>query len=220
VENKFDCHTHQLQPINGIRNFHQQQKTVFEDYALPCSVGLHPWFVATENWQTDLHWLQQVAQQPKVVALGECGLDALRGADLATQQQAFIEQLQLAQQLRKPLIVHCVRRFNELIVIAKKHNTKQTTPIIVHGFNNKTSVLHGLLNEGFYVSFGAALLQPNSAAAKALCLTPINRVLLETDDSTASIEQIYQQAATLLQINVVDVVQQIQQNWEQLVDNS
>lgn len=220
MENKFDCHTHQLQPINGIRNFHQQQKTVFEDYALPCSVGLHPWFVTAENWQTDLHWLQQVAQQPKVVALGECGLDALRGADLATQQQAFIAQIQLAQQLHKPLIVHCVRRFNELIAIAKKHNTKQATPIIVHGFNNKTSVLHGLLNEGFYVSFGAALLQPNSAAAKALCLTPLNRVLLETDDSAASIEQIYQQAATLLQFNVTDVVYQIQQNWKYLVNNS
>ena len=220
MENKFDCHTHQQQPINGIRNFHQQQKQAFDDYALPCSVGLHPWFVDAQNWQTDLHWLQQAAQQPNVVALGECGLDALRGADLATQQQAFIEQLQLAQQLRKPLIVHCVRRFNELIAIAKKHNTKQVTPIIVHGFNNKASVLHSLLNEGFYVSFGAALLQQNSAAAKALCLTPINRVLLETDNSTASIEQIYQQAATLLQINVVDVVQQIQQNWEQLVDNS
>ena len=70
------------------------------------------------------------------------------------------------------------------------------------------------------MSFGAALLQPNSAAAKALCLTPINRVLLETDDSTASIEQIYQQAATLLQLNVVELPQQIQQNWKYLADNS
>lgn len=212
----FDFHTHQQQPISGIRNFHQQQKQDFEAYNLPCSVGLHPWFVDTQTWQTDMAWLNWAAQQTKVLAIGECGLDALRGADLATQQSAFIAQLHLAQKMGKPLIVHCVRRFNELLAVAKKHNNKQAIPIIVHGFNNKTTILTRLLDAGFYVSFGAALLQTNSAAAKALLLTPPNRFLLETDDSTANIEQIYEQTAILLQLNVADVAQQIAQNWKNI----
>ena len=75
----------------SIRSFHQQESALFETWTKPCSVGLHPWFIAelTSIREEQMHWLANVANAEKVKLIGECGLDKISGLDLGIQQVVF-----------------------------------------------------------------------------------------------------------------------------------
>jgi Tat protein secretion system quality control protein TatD with DNase activity len=90
-----------------------------------------------------------------VVAIGECGLDRNIDLPLDIQTSIFKRHIELAETLQKPLVIHCVRAFSELIALKK--NTKSTVPWIIHGFHKKEEVFQQLLKHDFYFSFGAAM---------------------------------------------------------------
>ena len=116
-----------------------------------CSVGLHPWHVDS-MWQQQLELLRHDLQLPNVVAIGECGLDMVKGPELSLQQAAFEAQIQLAEPHRLPLIIHCVRAFDQLLLLHKKYNPQQLW--IVHGFRGKPQLAQQLLAHGIRLSFG------------------------------------------------------------------
>lgn len=115
-----------------------------------CSVGLHPWYV-NEMWQQQLERLQLDIQLPNVVAIGECGLDMVKGPELSLQLAAFEAQIRLAETHRLPLIIHCVRAFDQLLQLQKKYNPQQLW--IVHGFRGKPQLAQQLLACGIRLSF-------------------------------------------------------------------
>ncbi|MBQ5461586.1 MAG: TatD family hydrolase, partial [Bacteroidaceae bacterium] len=103
-----DIHTHKL-PEEPQNSLHGKIITVVN--CLPnadierfeyCSVGIHPWDV-TKNWQDDFEILKKRVLQPQVVAIGECGLDKLRGGEWSLQKDCFQAQIDLAKQTGKPL---------------------------------------------------------------------------------------------------------------------
>jgi TatD DNase family protein len=87
-------------------------------------------------------------------------------------------------------------------------------PVIIHGFNNNENIARVMVNEGFYFSFGKALLGYESNAAKAIKNVGRKNFFLETDDADISIKYIYKKASELLGIDEEIIKQQIQSNFE------
>ena len=144
-------------------------------------------------------WLKEHLKQPGCVAVGEAGLDKVCSTDWNLQLQAFQFCLQQAETFQLPLILHCVRAYDELL----KFKQQSTKPWIFHGFNKKPEIAQKVLNAGAQLSFGTAILKENSAAAVSFNNCPDKRFLLETDTSTThSIAEIYEQAACLRKIPV------------------
>lgn len=214
-----DFHHHHWQSPAGvlsIRSFHQREKEFFAQWPLPCSVGLHPWFVSEVDWVRDEQWdwFVQAARAEKVELIGECGLDKLQGPDLVYQQFVLEHCLQLAKELKKPVVIHCVRAYEELFALVQK--VRPDVPLIVHGFARKPSVSQAVLQRGFYLSFGAAILPQNSAAAQSLAETPLDKLFLESDDKMLPIADLYTRAAEIKGVSIEVLEAAIEQNWEKI----
>lgn len=176
---------------------------------LPSSVGIHPWYIADDP-KPQLAQLHEWATYPNVRAIGECGLDRLRGPSLTMQQAVFEQQIALSETLKKPLIIHCVRAFPEVLATHKR--LKPTQPWVLHGVNNRLSMVQPLLNSRLYASFGVALLRPDSPARQVLQATPPAQILLETDEANLPIQTIYEAAANCLNWPLERLKEQIWEN--------
>lgn len=172
-----DCHTHSLRRDAIVCR--QPDEPADDGYVY--AVGYHPWNASDFNEQR----LEEESSLPSTVAIGETGLDALRGPSAQVQEAAFRRHVELSERLRKPLIVHCVRAFDRLLAIKKELRPRQ--PWIIHGFSRKPELARQLLNAGCYLSFGSSF-NPATAA-----IIPADRLLIETDDDpTATIDSVAQ----------------------------
>lgn len=178
------------------------------------SYGLHPWYIDKETYQHQLQELRIIVHEKRCLAVGECGLDKLSKVDFELQQEVFIEQIKIANEVGKPLIIHCVKAFNELINCLNLNDNKM--PVVVHGFNNNENIARILVNEGMYFSFGKALLGYESNAAKAIKTVGRKNFFLETDDADISIKYIYRKASELLGIEEEFIKEQLQSNFERV----
>jgi len=165
------------------------------------SVGIHPWHAGA----SELKIVETMAEHPNVVAIGEAGLDKLASAPLKVQEELFISQIELAEKLRKPLIIHCVKAWQELIDIRKRY--KSDIPWIIHGFRGNGELARQLLRFGFQLSFGLHF-NPDalSAAWGTHCL------YAETDEVNSSIEDVYSRIAAQLSITVEALAHEISEN--------
>ena len=130
-----------------------------------------------------------------MVAIGECGLDKFSTVPMELQQFVFEKHVEIAEKVGKPLIIHCVKSFNELIQV--KNNTGSFVEWIIHGFNSNLQIADMLIRHEMYFSFGKALLNPNSNAAKVLPQLEDEHYLLETDDSEVGIKAVYDAARNI-----------------------
>lgn len=177
-----------------------------------CSVGLHPWYLNDYSREMAEQWLLQEAGRPETFAIGEAGLDKVTATAWEIQQDAFDLCCQVSEQLHKPLVIHCVRAFNEILELKKRLRPLQ--PWIFHGFDKNAATARMLLQAGCYLSFGAALFRHNSHAADAFRQTPSDRFFLETDDSDLSIQQVYARAAEVRGITSAEVEHQVWANFQ------
>lgn len=166
------------------------------------SCGVHPWY--SEDAEPQLNFLKEIAGDPRIVAIGEAGLDKLKGPELNIQQTIFTRQVELSEQLQKPLIIHCVKAWDDLLHIKKTYKCHQ--PWIIHGHKGKPELTKQLLAHGFYFSIGDKF---NEEAVRSI---PMNRLFCETDVSETSIEEIYQQLANTLDIEIETLATQIEEN--------
>jgi len=211
-----DIHTHKTATPAGVTSI--QSLSLTSDIFLampktkPVSVGLHPWFAKIDQLEPQMKYLTVVATQPNVKMIGECGLDRLRGESLENQILILEKQIKLAESLNKPLILHCVKSFSELIAV--KERLKVKVPMIIHGFNKNEQLGQQLLDKGFLLSFGITALKENSGTAKLIQST--DQFFLETDDSDISIEEIYQATANLKKCTVDELKARIFADWNKL----
>ncbi|MFY7913007.1 MAG: TatD family hydrolase [Emticicia sp.] len=175
------------------------------------SAGIHPWYINENNQKNQLEKLAKLAKYQDIKLIGECGLDRLKGSPLPLQEEVFIKQIRIAEEVKKPLIIHCVKCFNELISIKKIVRPK--VPMILHGFNNNFHIAQAILERGFYVSLGTALLNENSNAAHLLPKIPLDKLFLETDDKETPIIEIYEKASFLLKIPIDKLIDTIFANY-------
>jgi TatD DNase family protein len=181
----------------------------------PLAVGLHPWHVDKENIDEQLALVEEASNHESVVAIGEIGLDRLTSVPFEYQKEAFVKQLQIAANANKPVIVHCVKAHSDIISILKTEKYKGD--VIFHGFNQNKQIAEQLLKNGFYLSFGQALLNANSNANKVFCEIPNDRFFLETDESEIEIEEVYKKAAKLKNTGVKKIKLIISQNYNRFL---
>jgi TatD DNase family protein len=175
-----------------------------------CSMGLHPWYL--QNIESQLDILHHHSGNANVLAIGECGLDKVCTTDWSVQQLAFQSQIELADKLNKPLIIHCVRAYSEVLSMLQKVNV----PVIFHGFNKNLVLAMEIIHQGYYLSFGAALLKDNSTVHETFAQIPPDRFFLETDDAGISITEVYQAAAYIRKTEEEVIILQLQQNFKKV----
>ena len=167
-----DIHTHDASRENAIINL---SKEVTPQPGKLYSAGVHPWDTDIPDADKTIDRLEIEAASPFIVAIGEAGLDRLRGADLRLQ-------LKISRKTQKPIILHIVKAFAEIIRLHKE--LKPEEPWIIHGFRGKPQLARQLVDEGFYLSLGERF---NSESASVI---PSSRLLVESDESQLPIEQI------------------------------
>ena len=184
-----------------------QEETLPENYF---SAGIHPKDI-DENWPNHFEKIKEISLQKNCFAIGECGLDALIDVNEDLQKKVFEAHILWANEINKPVIIHCVRRFHELVPFQKIAKT----PLIIHGFNKKKSIADEMLKHGFYLSFGKSVLQNVSLQAIVKDL-PKEKMFLETDDADFEISELYQTVAQIKQTSVEDLQKQINKNLENI----
>lgn len=137
------------------------------------STAVHPWRSAEAETLWPL--VEAAATDARIVAVGECGLDRLRGAAMPEQIELMRRHALLAERVGKPLIVHCVRAWAELLALHR--SVRPAQPWVVHGFRGAPALAQQLLDAGMYISLGPKF-RPDTAA-----MIPAHRLLLETDDT-------------------------------------
>lgn len=167
------------------------------------SVGIHPWKVP-EVEQAEWECLKEAVKHPAVLAIGEAGLDKLALGDMALQKDVFVRQILLSESVGKPLIIHCVKAFNELIELKKKYRPRM--PWIVHGFRNNLNIARQLLREGIYFSLG------EKYQAEVLREVPLERLLAETDESAIDIRTIIGRMAGEKGVETVYLCDRVDEN--------
>jgi TatD DNase family protein len=211
-----NLHTHQFTDRHDIFEVVNQYPHEF-DVAIPhYSIGIHPWYIVEDRLSEDLAILESKLEFENCLAVGECGLDKRIEVPLTLQTQVFEKQLLLAEQYKKPVILHCVAAFQE--VIGVKNALKITVPMIVHGFSKNQETAKQLLDNGFYVSFGKYLLR-NPELESVFKSVPNDRFFLETDTVEESIRDVYKLAAQYKNIEIEILKDTLHENFNSVFPN-
>ncbi|MDP2338739.1 MAG: TatD family hydrolase [Bacteroidota bacterium] len=214
---QINFHTHQIKGDENIQilNVFAQDLPGFEPKSL-FSAGLHPWHVGKVNPEECIRAIEQATHQKNMLAIGECGLDRSISTDFALQKLFFGKQIQLAEKHSKPLIIHCVRAYSDLLELKKE--TKSEVPWIIHGFGGNLETTLSLIRHGLYFSVGEFLLK-NEARHPVFRNIPLERLFLETDDSEISIGEIYLSAAQILKMDTQLLNEAIFSNFRTIFGN-
>ncbi len=164
------------------------------------SIGIHPWKVGSEELRNSgIEELSDLESRClgdlNVKAIGECGLDRACNVDFEIQKEVFITQIELSEQIAKPLIIHAVRTYPDIISIRKETKAKQTW--IIHGFQGNEQSAEQLLKHGIYLSLGDVLFKNETKAKQLLQVIPTDMLFLETDVAERTIVEVYEKAASL-----------------------
>lgn len=212
----FNLHTHSFTNQAGVTELVNQYPHDFEAQIPFYSIGIHPWYIVKERIEADLQFITSKINEKGCLALGECGLDKRIEIPMDLQQLVFEKQLALAEKHQKPIVIHCVAAFAELIAIKKRMNL--SVPMIVHGFSKNEAVAKSLLDHGFYLSFGKYLLR-NPDLESVFKSIPNDRFFLETDTIEEGIQAVYEVAAQYKNISLETLQNVIQQNFNTIFKN-
>lgn len=202
----YDIHTHQpsLHPEDvAIVNTLVARENVCAVIAPIRSVGIHPWYISDQP-EVQISELKSLLTIPGVVAIGEVGLDKLAGTPLKRQQEIFKTLAALAESVGMPLLIHCVKAWDELIEARKEINPH--VPWIIHGFRGNGELARQLLRQDFFLSFGQYF-NPG-----ALLEAWPDRMFAETDDRPVDIRFVYRQIAQSLGLPTERVLSQLAEN--------
>lgn len=170
------------------------------------AVGLHP-------WQAAMGVIPSEAEILSADAVGEIGLDKACGVDFEQQTAVFEAQLRLAEQHQKPVVLHCVRAFEEVMNALEKFALRT---VIFHGFIGSREQAERAVKKGYYLSFGART-ERSKKTIEALRATPLDRLFVETDEAETPIEEIYALVARLRGVEVEALATEVSQNYERIL---
>jgi TatD DNase family protein len=215
LQNDFiDIHTHGSIPFPGVFSVEtlmaHENRIPGEQSGIAYTVGIHPWYLTEENHGIMLEYVAENAANDAVVAVGEAGFDKIKGPVMELQRKTFEEQVSIAEEYRKPVVIHCVRAWEELLAEHKK--LKPEMPWLVHGFRGKKELALQLISKGIYLSFWFDfILKPESA--QLLINLPKERIFLETDGADVDIRDIYKKVSNDLGLKIHELKSQIFANF-------
>lgn len=211
-----DVHTHKTATIESrifmLRNYRLPVNELPENFYF--SAGWHPWDIEDFSIKEIGNSLDQVLSSKNLLAIGECGLDRAIITPIDYQVEVFKLHLRKAVLSSKPVIVHCVRAYSDLLGILKK--VKPLPGIIIHGFNGNSFEAANLIKFNCYLSFGKSIFSDKSKNEKVLPSVPIERLFFETDEDEISITDIYLRATEILNIKLADLTRQVKKNLNEL----
>lgn len=210
-----DIHTHQEGRSPGIIRVLNRIVGLDAINDQLCTVGIHPWHIGPDlgsQW----HLLESMLSSPSVIGIGECGLDKRCATDWDLQIAVFERQIRLANDSKRPLIIHSVRAYAE--IIQKLDHNRVNTPVVFHGFNKKIDLAKGLLQKGYYLSLGADILRGRQDML--IREIPLSRLFLETDNKTTNIVDIFSYFCAARKVSIVALKKQLAENLEQVFNYS
>lgn len=211
----YNIHTHKFTNDATVLELVNQYPWEFDNAIPQYSIGIHPWYIKEERLAIDLKTIEEKLPLKECLALGECGLDKRIEVPIKLQIDVFEKQIALAEQYQKPLVLHLVAAFDELLEIKKR--LKISVPIIIHGFSKNEQVAKQLIANGFYLSFGKYLLQSRSFGTElkeVFQTIPNDRFFLETDTIEETLEEVYNLAAEYKGMTLAEMKAQVEQNWK------
>ena len=183
-----DIHTHQPHPA----------------ILSPIMVGVHPW---------DAEKGCALPHFEECDIVGETGLDYAREVNHEAQQRLFEAHLDAAERFGKPVVLHVVRSFEDVMLTLKRYRLQG---VVFHGFTGSEQQAARCIERGYYLSFGHRSLR-SPKTRRVIALLPAERLFCETDDrSDPTIEQIYAEVAALRSTNIEELKAQIISNYEKL----
>jgi len=201
----YNIHTHHFSNNSEIVELVNQYPNEINTELPNFTVGIHPWYLNENTFLDDLAVIENAIQLPNFKAVGECGLDKRIETSIEIQKKILIPQLLLAEKYKKPVILHCVAAYQEIIEIKKE--LKLTIPMVIHGFLKNSQVAESLIKNGFYLSFGKYLLQ-NPELENVLKTIPLNQLFLETDMIDQTIFEVYSKAERVLNIDLEPIIEE------------
>jgi len=212
-----DIHTHGAEPVTGIFSIEtllaHEQRQPENLPGILFSFGIHPWHLDEKNHNQQITNVIMIADNPLVIAIGEAGFDKIKGPSIELQRRAFEEQVYLAEEQKKPVVIHCVRYWDELVQMNKKLKPKM--PWLVHGFRGKKDLASQLISKGMYLSFWFDfIVKPESS--QLVRSLPKDRIFLETDGAGVDIKDIYNKVAADLELSVDELKVQILSNFNDI----
>ena len=169
------------------------------------AVGVHPWHAADCS-------LPSAEAIEAADAVGEIGLDKACGVDFEMQRALFVKQLELAERFEKPVVLHCVRAFEEVMTLLERHTLRA---VIFHGFIGSREQASRAVKKGYYLSFGART-EGSNKTIEALRETPLERLFVETDEAETTIEAMYQTIARLRGTEVEELEEATAENYKRI----
>jgi len=207
----YNLHTHKYTADSAVLEMVNQYPWEFDDAVPFYSIGIHPWYINEARLDSDLEMIERKLIQSGCLALGECGLDKRIEIPMQLQTTVFEKQILLAEKYRKPLVLHLVAAFDELIAIKKR--MKISVPIVIHGFSKNRQLAQQLLDNGFYLSFGKYLLR-NPELEEVFRMIPNDRFFLETDTIAETLAEVYHLASIYKSMDLTELKMQIESNWK------
>ena len=213
MDNYIDFHTHKQSAPDGVITVYNQ--LLHEETHIPkhfYSAGLHPWHAdklsnADLSRVLDLHGINS-----NFIALGETGLDKVCKIPTQIQQDIFELQLNKAVILSKPVIIHCVKAWEEMLEITNHYHV----PMILHGYNGSDQLTVKLVKRGFFFSIGPMILNPNTRIGHAIRYIPISSIFCETDESDQPIQSVYNAVCDYLKMKETDFRRIVMENFVRL----
>lgn len=146
------------------------------------TVGVHP-HDASKAGEAAFRSLEELLQHPKVVAVGETGLDYHYDfSPRSTQRDVFVEQMRIAADARKPIVIHTREAWDETLELIERHWGPTGLPGVMHCFSGGPEIAARCITLGFYLSFGGIVTFPKSLDIQEAARTaPVDRILVETD---------------------------------------
>lgn len=207
-----NIHTHQ----ESTHDEHIEVISLFHNASIPegkrFSIGAHPWHAEKNTAQALVDEIY-----PKIrfaFAIGECGLDRSSSVNWDKQVELFRLQIELSEKHNKPLIIHAVRSYPDLIALRKIHKAKQAW--IVHGYQGNIENMQQLVEHGIYISFGADILRSKPNLDACIQAIPKENLFFETDEAAINIQRVYEYAARLLNMDLEALTSQVHSNFKAL----
>lgn len=209
-----DIHVHGGTPSSGIFIL---ESLMAHESKIPAAIagvaftyGIHPWFLNESNYKQLIISVESLISHPDIIAIGEAGFDRLRGPSPELQRRAFEDQIIISEKIRKPVVVHCVRAWDELLAVHKK--LKPEMSWLIHGYRGNVKLATQLISKGMYLSFWFDFVL-RSGSGDLLRHLPTDRIFLETDGADVDIKNIYDKVASDLDLSVDELKSIILKNF-------
>ena len=208
-----DIHTHHCIEKPGIitvRSYFLQN--VNPSITTSFTAGLHPWHTNLYSIEEVNAMLENLIPHPRLIGIGEIGLDKVCTADYNQQKRIFEAHLCFAEKYNFPVVIHTVKSWNDMIGYLKKIHV----PFILHGYMAGMEITRQLIQIGSYFSLGTSILNPNFRFHEVIKAIPLTSLFLETDESTVPIEGIYLELSKIRGISINELKSHIYENYTNL----